>query len=67
MEPIPREYIFDENNRKIAVQIDIQTFEKIEVILEDYALEQLIIKNEKGQAFDLFEAESFYKTLEKAK
>ncbi len=67
MEPIPRKYVFDDDDRKVAVQIDIKTFEKIETVLEDYALEQLIIKNEESIAFDIIEAESFYTTLEKAK
>ena len=37
---IERRYIVDENNRKIAVQLDIETFEKIETILENQALYQ---------------------------
>lgn len=35
----------DENNKKIAVQVPIETFEKIEEILEDYALFNLMTKN----------------------
>ena len=38
MELITKQYIVDENNRKIAVQIPIEDFEKIERLLEDYAL-----------------------------
>jgi|GEM_PF-339075 len=37
-----RQYIVNENNQKIAVQLDIDTFEKIENILENYALAKLI-------------------------
>lgn len=64
---IPKKYIFDDLNRKIAVQIDIDTFEKIETILEDYALEQLVSKNRNDDKLDLIKAETFYKSLEKAK
>lgn len=64
-EPIKKTYIFDEENRKVAVQLDIQTFEKIEAILEDFSLAQLIRKNETAPTFDLIEAEAYYKTLEK--
>jgi len=66
MEPIKKQYVFDENNRKIAVQIDLPTFEKIETILEDYALEQLIKKNSRTTVFDLVDAEEFYSKLDKA-
>ncbi len=64
---IPKKYIFDDLNRKIAVQIDIETFEKIETILEDYALEQLVSKNKNDDKLDLMKAENFYKTLDKIK
>jgi hypothetical protein len=64
-EPIRKKYIFDEENRKIAVQIDMQTFEKIEAILEDFSLGQLIDKNETVELLDLIEAESYYKSLDK--
>jgi hypothetical protein len=39
-------YIVDEQNRRIAVQIPIKTFEKLEEILENYALVQLMEENE---------------------
>lgn len=64
-EPIKKTYIFDDQDRKVAVQIDIETFEKIETVLEDYALAQLIRKNESDPCLDLVEAEDFYHTLDK--
>lgn len=67
MKAIEKKYIFDDKNRKIAVQIDIQTFEKIEEVLEDYALGQLIRKNETSEVLELMASESFYNTLDKAK
>ncbi|MCG8338611.1 MAG: hypothetical protein MJE63_29235 [Proteobacteria bacterium] len=64
-EPIKKQYIFDDENRKVAVQLDIETFEKIETILEDYSFAQLMLKNVSDDSLDLIEAEAFYKTLEK--
>ena len=46
METINKQYIVDEQNRKIAVQIPIETFERLEEILENYALVQLMKENE---------------------
>ena len=47
-------YIFDENQQPIAVQIPIEEFEKIEEILEDYGLAQLmnVVKDEKPLSRD---------------
>jgi hypothetical protein len=42
MEAIKKKYIVDENNNKIAVQIDIDAYEKLEELLENYALVQLM-------------------------
>lgn len=65
-DPIKKKYIYDEKNQKVAVQLDIDTFEKIEAILEDYAMAQLINKNSSEEYLDLVDAETFYHTLEKA-
>ena len=64
-EPIKKQYIFDDENKKVAVQLDIETFEKIETILEDYSFAQLMLKDALEDSLDLIEAEAFYKTLEK--
>jgi hypothetical protein len=37
---ISKRYVVDENNNKIAVQLDLDTFEKIEEILERHCLTQ---------------------------
>lgn len=66
MEEIKKRYIVDDKNRKIAVQIDYETFERIEEILEDYALIQLIKENDEKDILDENEAKSYYKKLEKA-
>ncbi len=66
MESINKRYIVDEQNKKIAVQIPIDTFEKIEEILENYALVQLMKENENEEVFGVSEAKSYYDQLEKA-
>ena len=66
MEAIKKKYIFDEDKNKIAVQIEIVDFEKIEQILEDYALGQLIIKNDHSEDLDLKTAQKFYDQLDKS-
>ena len=66
MEEIKKRYIVDDKNRKIAVQIDYETFERIEELLEDYALIQLIKENDEKGILDENEAKSYYKKLEKA-
>ena len=66
MEEIEKKYILDEQNRKIAVQIDIDVFEKIEHILEDHALFKLIQEDSEKEYLDFNEAKEFYKGLDKA-
>ncbi len=63
---IKKQYIVDENDRKVAVQLDIETFEKIEQVLEDYALGELIKENKPKEKLSLQEAKEFYKNLKKA-
>ena len=65
METIEKRYIVDEHNKKIAVQIPIETFEKIEEVLENYALFQLIKENEGEEILELREAKEYYDRLEK--
>lgn len=66
MKEIEKKYILDENNKKVAVQIDINTFEKIEGVIEDYGLFRLMEDNEKEDYLDLDDAKKFYKDLDKA-
>ncbi len=65
METIDRQYIVDEQNRRIAVQIPIDTFEKLEEILENYALVQLMEENEGEEILKAQDAKSYYDQLEK--
>ncbi len=66
MERITKKYIVDENNRKIAVQIPIADFEKIEQLLEDYALFHLMKENQETELLDKADAETYYKQLAKS-
>ncbi len=66
MEPFKKQYIVDEQNRRVAVQIDIETFEKIENLLEDYALYELMQQASDDEALNLNEARAFYDALPKA-
>jgi len=63
---IKRQYIIDESNHKVAVQIDIETFEKIEEALENYALFSLMNETNDGDDLNLAEAKTIYAELEKA-
>ena len=65
MEEIRKKYIIDEHKNKVAVQIDIADFEKIEQLLEDYALVQLMKENDPAENLNLNEARNFYGQLDK--
>lgn len=62
---LKRQYIVDEDNHKVAVQLDIDTFEKIEDVLENYALVQLINADE-TETLSIEEAKKYYAALDKA-
>ena len=66
MEEIKKKYIIDENNNKVAVQIDIASYEKIEEVLENYALVQLM-KEDDSSKLEVREAKEFYNKLPKEK
>ncbi|MDO9530393.1 MAG: hypothetical protein Q7J27_14715 [Syntrophales bacterium] len=66
MKIIQKQYIVDEKNQKIAVQIDFKTFQRIEAILEDYALAQLMRETENDETLDINQAKTYYQALEKA-
>ena len=66
MDEIKKKYIVDNENKKVAVQIDIDTFEQIENILEDHGLFKLIQEDNEREYLNLSEAKEFYKGLDKA-
>ena len=57
---IKKKYITDENNNRLAVEIDIETFARIEEILEDYGLYQLMKESEDTALLSLDEAKVYY-------
>ena len=65
MSPIKKKYVTDEDNNVIAVQMDIETFKKIERVLEDYALGKLIEENDVKDNLNLHEAKDYYNKLNK--
>ena len=60
---IKKTYVTDSKKRPIAVQIDIQTFEKMEQLLEDYALGQFIEENDPEDVLSVAEAKTYYESL----
>jgi hypothetical protein len=62
---LKRQYIVNEDNQKVAVQLDIATFEKIENVLENYALVQLMNKDE-SEPMTVEDAKKYYASLDKA-
>ena len=67
MDVLSKKYIVDENNKKVAVQLDIRTFEKIEEIMENYALYHLMVDTEPDKKLEVADAKAYYATLEKSK
>jgi hypothetical protein len=59
-------YIINAENHKIAVQLDIETFNKIEEVLENYALYQFMQVNNDDDYLPLEQAQDFYKSLAKS-
>lgn len=63
MQEIIKKYIVDEENKRIAVQLDMDTFTKIEEALENYGLMQAIKENEGEVPLTTEEAKKYYDSL----
>ncbi len=63
---IKKRYVVDEEDRRVAVQIDLETFAKIEGVLEDFALARWITDAQDEPALDQDAAREFYDSLPKA-
>ena len=59
-------YVTDANNKKVAVQLNIKTYEKIEEILENFSLYKLMEEAD-DEPLTLSEAKVLYKKMKKAK
>jgi len=66
MTDIPRKYVINENNKRVAVQLDISVFDKVEETLENYALVELIKQTGPEERFSVEDAKAYYQKLEKA-
>ena len=64
---IRKRYVVDEENRRVAVQIDLETFERIEDLLENHALFELMSENKEDDVLDLDAAKKYYAGLDKAR
>ncbi|KUG24796.1 hypothetical protein ASZ90_005378 [hydrocarbon metagenome] len=67
METVKKKYIVDENNNRVAVQLDIDTFNRIEEVLENYGLVELMKEEELSEKLELKEAQEYYNKLSKEK
>ena len=56
-------YIVDNHNNKIAVQLDIETYEKITDVLENYALFKFMDENQDDDKLSLKDARAYYTSL----
>lgn len=65
METIKKKYIVDENNKRVAVQVDIDTFNKMEELLENYGLVKLMKEEENNEKLEINEAIEYYHKLPK--
>lgn len=57
---IDKKYILNSNKKKVAVQIPIDTYQKIEGVLEDYALGQYIDETSGEKPLSVKEAKKYY-------
>lgn len=63
---IKRQYIVDENDHRIAVQLDIKTFEMIEETLENFALFSMMKEVDDDAELELDAARLAYTEMTKA-
>ena len=60
-------YIVDNQNHKIAVQLDIDTYNQITETLENFALYKLMEENDDNEILSLKDAREYYKSLKQDK
>ena len=62
---IKKEYVVTDDNKKKAVLIDIDTFNKMEEIIENYGLAKYMAEVKGEEALSLNEAKEYYSALKK--
>ncbi len=60
---IKKRFVVDEEGKPVAVQIDLETFQKIEELLEDYGLAKEIQAVEGEEGLDLASARERYRQI----
>ena len=60
-------YIVDNQNHKIAVQLDINTYNQITETLENFALYKLMEEDKDSETLSLSDAKEYYKSLKQNK
>ena len=60
---IKKEYVVTDDNKKKAVLIDLETFERIEEVLENYGLAKYMQEVKEEEALSLEDAKVYYNTL----
>jgi len=62
---IKKEYVVTAKNKKKAVLVDIDTFSKMEELIESYGLSKFMEEAEDERALNLEEAKEHYAALKK--
>jgi len=65
MTAIPRKYITDAKNQKQAVIVDLETFNRMESIIEDHGLAKFMEEAEDDEILSVREARKHYNSLKK--
>lgn len=60
MKSFEKKYLVNERNEKVAVQMDIKTFEKIKNVLEDAVIASKMLENKITDRLSPTEARAFY-------
>jgi len=64
---IKKQFVVNDKNQKIAVQIDIDTFKKIEELLENHILVQMMRESSDDKSYSLEDARAYYQQLRERK
>ena len=62
---IKPQYIVSDDNEPVSVILDIQTFHKIEAVIEDYDLDRLMDEADDEEPLSVSDARNYYATLKK--
>ena len=60
---IHKNIVLDENQKPIAVQIPIEEFERLEELIENYGLAQLMYEVKNDERLSVHEAKACYNSL----